>query len=431
MTASSGEAVEQYRQVPVPSGLVGAFIGTAGAAIRELVGQVGMPVRVRPAPDTSENQMAIIWPCPKSGDKSAILDRAEQAVRTKIDQLRRAPWGSWTVPVGGLSAPERTRSPQHRRDNCSWGELGSCRPPKGCRPPRTPPEELSVLNSEERFDPECNPWVTQWGNGDEAWDDRTSGGFVFTGYREGNAWDDEDEDLEWVVDPEHSNWHGLDDLEWEAAVAAAGGYEDNWGDGEWPDADGEWPDDDGEWPNDEEGGEEEEEDHEDGGGGDGGGDDEGDEGEDDPNDDQEEEGGNDGDEEEEEEYDEEQEEEYDEEQEEEEEYDNEYEGYEEEVDLWRCKEECNEEWETQEQQQPQQAAGSGSRSSSGSSGTRDLHYFGPSTTRGSSSAVSNRQSACLRHRLPRRPETGKEVSHAEAAHGAEEAGNHVGEPAQD
>ena len=76
--------MEQYRQVPVPSDLVGAFIGTAGAAIRELVGQVGMPVRVRAAPGTPENKMAIIGPCPNSGDKATILDKVEETVRMII-----------------------------------------------------------------------------------------------------------------------------------------------------------------------------------------------------------------------------------------------------------------------------------------------------------------------------------------------------------
>ena len=94
MTVSSGQTVEQYRQVPVPSDLVGAFIGTAGADIREVVGQVGMPVRVRATPNRWETQMAIIGPCPNSRDKATILDKAEQIVRMKIDSLRRAPWGS-------------------------------------------------------------------------------------------------------------------------------------------------------------------------------------------------------------------------------------------------------------------------------------------------------------------------------------------------
>ena len=46
-THPTGQSTENYRQVPVPSDLVGAFIGKAGTAVRELVSQVGMPIRVR------------------------------------------------------------------------------------------------------------------------------------------------------------------------------------------------------------------------------------------------------------------------------------------------------------------------------------------------------------------------------------------------
>ena len=51
-THPTGQAAENYRQVPVPSDLVGAFIGKAGAAVRELVAHVGMPIRVRSNPGT-------------------------------------------------------------------------------------------------------------------------------------------------------------------------------------------------------------------------------------------------------------------------------------------------------------------------------------------------------------------------------------------
>ena len=109
-----------------------------------------------------------------------------------------------------------------------------------------------------------------------------------------------------------------------------------------------------------------------------------------------------GDEEEEEEWGEEPQEEYGGEQEEEEEYEYEYDGYEEEVELWGCKEECNTEMEPQEEQQPQRGAGSGSRSScSGNTGTHDLNYLGPSITGASSSNTPER-----RQRLRKEPAVG-------------------------
>jgi len=202
------------------------------------------------------------------------------------------------------------------------GGLGNCYPPRGgTRPPRLPSDELHVLNSEEHLDPDQYPL------------------------------------------------HGLTDLEWEVAVAAAGEDGDDGGDGE-------WPYEDGGGSNHEEWGEEEEEEYEDGngdGGGDhgedededgndGGDEGEGDEEEDDPNEDQEEEDDPNEDQEEE--------------QEEEEEHEEEGEGHEEEIELWGCRQEG----EPHDQQKPQQVAGSGSRSnSSDSSGKLELYCLKPST----------------------------------------------------
>ena len=181
-----------YRQVPVPSDLVGAFIGKAGTAVKELVAQVGMPIRVRSNPGTLENPTAVIGPCSPSGNSVAFLNTAEQVVRTRIAELRNAPWESWAVPVGGLLAPERARSPRRRRDHSSCGGLV----PRACNPPRTPPNELNALDGDE-------------------------------------LWDGEDDHLEHVYEPYPSNWNGLDQLAWEAAVAAGWEDEEDEGDGEW------------------------------------------------------------------------------------------------------------------------------------------------------------------------------------------------------
>ena len=355
----------------MPLDLVGAFIGTAGSAIKELVGQVGMPVRVRPNPSSWESQTAVIGPCAKSENSAAVLDRAEQIVQTKIANLRKAPWESWAVPVGGLVPPERARSPYRRRDQCSGG---GCVPRGGCRPHRTSPVELSVLHGDE-------------------------------------AWEDEDEPLEEGYEPYPSNWHGLDDLAWEAAVAAGWEDEDDGGDGEWPEGDGEWPEEEGErpegddewpegddqrdgegqdgdeqgggdWPDgdgeepdeEEEGEEEEEENHE------------GDQEEDDPNEDEEEEGWGEGEEEEEEEDDwrGEQEEEH-EEQEAEEEF--EYEG-DEEIELWASKGEHSSERESQKTQRPQQEPSSGSSDSDGPPNLSSLER--PATGASSSNSPERR-----------------------------------------
>ena len=96
------------------------------------------------------------------------------------------------MPVGGLLAPERAPSPRRRRDHSSGGGLV----PRACNPPRTPPNELNALDGDE-------------------------------------LWDGEDDHLEHVYEPYPSNWNGLDQLAWEAAVAAGWEDEEDEGDGEW------------------------------------------------------------------------------------------------------------------------------------------------------------------------------------------------------
>ena len=210
VTHPTGQAAENYRQVPVPSDLVGAIVGKAGAAVKELVAQVGMPIRVRSNPGTLENPTAVIGPCSPSGNSVSFLNTEEQVVRTRIAELRNAPWESRAVPVGGLLAPECARSPRRRHDRSSSGGLVT----KTCHPPRTPPKELNALDGDE-------------------------------------LWDGEDDHLEEAYEPYPTSWHGLDQLAWEAAVAA--GYEDeeDEGGGEWQGWDGEWQEEDhpgeGDW----------------------------------------------------------------------------------------------------------------------------------------------------------------------------------------